>query len=233
MGFYFISDLHLRSAKEPVAQYLEKFLKTIPQPGDTLVLGGDIFDLFVGNKSAFKDAFSGVLAAIEACATRSIKIFYAEGNHDFQLSGIFTHQDIKICDDAFALEINARKIWIAHGDRIDPEDYGYKLLRFTTRTFLVRALIWILPNPWLRAIGQWSSRQSRKYNSVERLSSARSQRTRNLFIDYAAAKWAEGFDWVLLGHSHLADSQINGQQYYINPGFSDELTLHRRVLKLE
>jgi UDP-2,3-diacylglucosamine pyrophosphatase LpxH len=41
-----VSDLHLRSNLQPFYRSFLEFLKEVNQPGDILVLAGDIFDLF-------------------------------------------------------------------------------------------------------------------------------------------------------------------------------------------
>ena len=225
MSVFFLSDLHLRSPRDRVAQLLLKFLRELPGQGDTLILGGDLFDLFVGNKTAFTEPFAELLKEIRELSPKGVEVHYAEGNHDFQLKDVFEPR-VKIHADSFALEVAGKKIWVAHGDRIDPEDRGYHLLRFVTRSMPVRALIDHLPNKVLRGLGEWSSRQSRKYNNADRLEPYVIARTKKLFRDYAKARWSEGYDWVFLGHSHLADHWREGEKSYINLGYSDEALLY-------
>lgn len=227
MSVFFISDLHLRSPEEKVAKLLKKFLAEVPASGDAVVLGGDLFDLFVGNKEAFTKPFESLIRVISRLGARGVAVHYAEGNHDFQLKNVFG-DTVMLHEDSFSLEVDGVKIWVAHGDRIDPEDRGYHLLRFVTRSLPVRGLICALPNKLLRQLGEWSSRQSRKYNRSDRLPAELVARTKMLFREYAERRWTEGFDWVFLGHSHLADHWELGPKAYINLGYSEEALLYAR-----
>jgi UDP-2,3-diacylglucosamine hydrolase len=227
MSVFFISDLHLRTPQDKVAKLFLKFLSAVPVAGDHLILGGDLFDLFVGNKPAFTEPFSVFIAAISALPKRGVTVYYAEGNHDFQLKNVFG-SDVNIHADTFAITLPGVKICVSHGDRIDPQDHGYHLLRFVTRSLPVKALVKTFPNKLLRQLGEWSSRQSRKYNNADRLPTQQIERSKNLFRTFAQAKWAEGFDWVFLGHSHLADHWQSNGKNYINLGYSEQALLYAR-----
>lgn len=227
MKVYFISDLHLRASNDVVARLFVDFLQSVPQPGDSLVIGGDLFDLFVGNKQAFVEKFSNIIHSILAVSRRGVAVHYAEGNHDFHLREVFALEPrIQVHEDAFALNCEGNKIWVAHGDRIDPKDHGYHALRFATRTGFVKGLVRALPNAWLEAVGNWSSRQSRKYNNAERIGAVKIKRTKELFQKYAEAKIHEGYRWVFLGHSHLEDRFEKSGAVYINAGYSSEVLLY-------
>lgn len=224
MKFYFLSDLHLQSDGDGNALRLIKFLQTEPQSGDVLVIGGDLFDLFVGNKKVFRKKFQEAVSAINRCSQRGVNVFYAEGNHDFYLESVFAN-NVKIYPEAFLLNLQ-KKIWIAHGDRIDPKDTGYHFLRFVLRSLPIKILVKIIPNYFLEWIGTWSSRQSRKYNNAEKISPEKVEYTKSVFSSYARSKFRESFDWVFLGHSHLKDHLEDGERVYINLGFSSEELLY-------
>jgi UDP-2,3-diacylglucosamine hydrolase len=230
MRLFFISDLHLKSQEDPVALALCDFLRLSPHAGDYIVLGGDIFDLFVGNKQVFKEHFAEVLNAIGSAARIGAKVHYFEGNHDFQLEEVFSHLGVQIHARDFALEINGKKIWISHGDEIDKQDYGYRVLRAVTRSWPLRLLIRAFPEKLLAKLGAWSSRQSRKYNNTESLPLERLTRTKTLFRDYAAARIEQdSADYVFIGHSHQADDMVVGNGRYINLGFSSEKLLYAEL----
>ena len=57
MKLIVVSDLHIQNADEPIYLSLLKLLKEAVKPGDIFVFAGDVFDLFVGNKSYFKKNF--------------------------------------------------------------------------------------------------------------------------------------------------------------------------------
>ena len=225
MALYFISDLHLRGDVEPKARAFAAFLAKETCAGDIVVLGGDIFDLFVGDKAFFRTVFAGVITAIKGAASRGAQVYFLEGNHDFHVRAVFSGDaPVDVRTDEFALEWDGKKIWVCHGDEINRRDYGYLFLRFITRTWFFRALLGALPGSWIAAIGGWSSGVSREYSDVARADAGRIEATRALFREYARAKTSAGFALVLIGHSHIADNLSFGASggshgAYVNLGF--------------
>jgi len=222
MRVFFLSDLHLTDGDSPSTKRFEKFLRNELGGGDLLILGGDIFDLFVGNKEVFRRRFEGVLSAINGLGARGITTYYLEGNHDFHLAGVFP-PEVNLVQNAFALSVNGRDIWVAHGDLIDPDDHGYHFLRWFTRLAPLRWLVKALPGPWIDGIGRRSSHESRKYNNTERGGTANQERLRRLYLEYAANKARDGYRHVLVGHSHLRDQiTLAGGGEYLNLGTCGE-----------
>lgn len=233
MSVYFLSDLHLPPGASAASA---RFVGLLAQAkaGDTWVLGGDIFDLFVGHKRVFLAAYAEPLAAIRAGLGRGARFFFLEGNHDFHLAAAFRGElGIEICAEDISLDCGGRSIWVSHGDQIDPTDRGYRLLRWFSRSWLGQFLVCLLPGSALLKLGQASARQSRKYNSAERMSEVEQARVRGLYWDFAKAKVAEGFQHVLVGHSHLPDQlpitagERRGE--YLNLGFSAVELLYARL----
>ena len=232
MQVFYISDLHLRPNSSAQIERFIQFLK-IPQKNDVLILGGDIFDLFVGDKKIFINCFSNIIQAVQDCSGRGVCAYYLEGNHDFHLSGVFANQkNFYLYTDDFHFQFGGKKFWISHGDLIDKEDYGYRFLRFVTRTTPIKGLIKVLPEGFFVKLGRWSSKQSRKYNSVEIMSEPRIDRTKLLFREFAQAKFEQGYDFVFIGHSHIYDQlllELRGRrQEYLNLGFHAEKLLYAK-----
>lgn len=225
MRLLFTSDLHLTRADSARRKLWVRFLDEIPQENDWLVLGGDIFDLFVGNKAVFCDAFADELDALKRALKRGVRLAYLEGNHDFHLQGVLanTPGDWRVEADAFTLDLEGVKIWVDHGDLVDPEDLGYRLLRVFSRSVFGRALVRLLPDLFFARFGEWSSRQSRKYNNLGRLPEARQEHTRRLFQAHASERLESGYDFVLMGHSHLPQEYRSASGgIYINLGYNSE-----------
>ena len=53
MSVLIVSDLHIRGPSDPLYSSLLSLLRDRAATGDTVVLAGDLFDLFVGNKKYF------------------------------------------------------------------------------------------------------------------------------------------------------------------------------------
>ncbi len=235
MSVYYVSDLHLISASQEKTKLFIKFLQAVPIPNDTLILGGDIFDLFVGNKKLFLEEFHEVLSAIKELANKPVKVFYLEGNHDFHLKNALPrNEQIVVDEERFSIPFNGVKIYVEHGDLIDSKDYRYRFLRFILRSIPFKVLLFLIPGRLVRKIGDWLSKKSRKYTDGINEKNNRTNHTRKLFRDFAKTKISEGMDIVLLGHSHLEDNleletENGAKGTYINLGFSDSAIPYLRL----
>lgn len=118
-----ISDIHLGTygchAKE-----LLHYLKTVnPQ---TLVLNGDIIDIWNFSKSYFPSGHMDVLRQIMKMASHGTNIYYITGNHDELLR---KYTDIQLGSfevvDKLVLNLDGKKAWIFHGDVFDSSTKGY------------------------------------------------------------------------------------------------------------
>ncbi len=230
MAIYFLSDLHLRDSESAATLRFCSFLNHEVKVSDTLILGGDVFDLFVGNKQVFLDRFSNILRALESLGRSGTNILYLEGNHDFHLEAAFQEMPgVRVFRGSYSAEIEGVKVCVSHGDEIDREDYGYRFLRFITRAWLFQIFLRIMPGAWLAALGNWSSDKSRKYNGVERQNTAAVDRTKRLFREFAAAQVSAGVRFVFLGHSHIRDHEcFPGGAEYVNLGYSSQELLYAR-----
>ncbi|MGZ3693864.1 MAG: UDP-2,3-diacylglucosamine diphosphatase [Bdellovibrionota bacterium] len=227
MRVFFISDIHLSDGTTAAARRFVSFLKEVPKAGDILVLGGDIFDLFVGNKRIFRQKFANVLGAIRETAKNGTTVYYLEGNHDFHLGAAFAKTPhFHFREDDFSFQFGGKSFYVSHGDLIDPEDKGYRLLRAVTKNDAFRLFVKAIPNTLVDKIGNWSSRHSRKYTRTEGIGNEKQQRIRKLYLDFAKERVRLGADFVLIGHSHLRDQISIGTESgrqkgeYINLGFS-------------
>ena len=72
MPLYVVSDLHIRGSEDPLYRSLLGLLRDRARPGDTLVLAGDVFDLFVGNKQVFRERYRQFLAEVETASKRGV-----------------------------------------------------------------------------------------------------------------------------------------------------------------
>ena len=220
-----LSDLHIRSPEDPSYRSLLRALEGAA-PEDLVVLAGDIFDLWVGAKSIFEERYREFLAVVARLDAQGTSIHYIEGNHDFHLTEVFKSlKRLQVVDEEVVLECGGRRLYIAHGDRIDLQDYAYRALRFFFRSPLFAGFVRFAPDSWIEAIGQSSSSLSRAQHppTLEDLPAAVRQRIRKLYRGFAMEKGREGFDYVILGHCHDLDEKhftVSGRPVqYLNMGF--------------
>ena len=147
-------------------------------------------------------------------------IHYIEGNHDFHLGEYFTQTlGIKVYQNSHSETWNGKRIYMAHGDLGNPRDFGYRILRYTLRRNILHMALRAIPQEWIYQVGLRSSQLSRKYQQqMPRKEAA----IREVYRQSAQEIFKQGYDVVLMGHTHLPDdvtSVINGRECrYINTG---------------
>ena len=112
-----ISDVHLGTYGCNAAE-LHKYLKSI-QP-KTLILNGDIIDIWQFSKSYFPNAHMKIIKQIFSMASKGVEVYYVTGNHDEMLRKFegFTMGTLKIVNKV-VLELDGKKAWVFHGDVFD------------------------------------------------------------------------------------------------------------------
>ncbi|MEO5968644.1 MAG: UDP-2,3-diacylglucosamine diphosphatase [Bdellovibrionia bacterium] len=222
MSIIAVSDLHIWGPEDPLYSSLLTLLNERVSAEDTVVLAGDLFDLFVGNKSVFVEQYSTFIDVVKNVGNRGTIVHYIEGNHDFLIKKTFHGaKGIYIHSDNVNIEIEGKKFYFAHGDLVDQTDYAYRLLRLFFRSPIMKALVSIIPGKWLEDFGKLSSRKSRQRHSV--LPHNRIEPLRKIFRNYAAEQIAHGYDFVVMGHCHDLDEMTfmvgNRKGQYVNMGF--------------
>lgn len=109
-----ISDVHLGTygcrAKE-----LLNYLKSV-RPG-TLVLNGDIIDIWQFKKRYFPSAHMKVIKYITSLLAKGTQVYYITGNHDelFRKFAGFELGGLKVVNK-LVLELDGERAWIFHGE---------------------------------------------------------------------------------------------------------------------
>jgi UDP-2,3-diacylglucosamine hydrolase len=226
VSLYVVSDLHIRGSDDPVYLSLLSLLRERVQPGDTFVLGGDVFDLFVGAKPVYLERYHAFFEELRRSSERGVDLHYIEGNHDFLLQRAFQGvPGLKLHSHDFSAEMGGKRFFFAHGDTVNRSDYLYRGLRVFFRSPLIRFLVWIFPGRWVDAIGNWSSKTSRaaKPELPRSMPVQGIENLRKIYRSYAAERLAEGYDYVVMGHCHDLDEmsfQIGGRSgQYVNVGY--------------
>lgn len=205
---YFVSDLHIRDVQEEKAQKFLRFLfflKEQPEP-ITLVLGGDIFDLWLGGHGYFIKKFKSIVDAIGDLVKSQHHVYYFEGNHDLHLKKFWQDKlGVTVYSDPEFFLFDHSVVRFEHGDQMDPEDHGYHFLRWLLRTPVMTFLILHLPAIIVAKIGDMASRASRNY--TDRLRDE--ERIRKTLHQHAEMIFDERpFDFIIHGHVHLQDEHI-------------------------
>jgi UDP-2,3-diacylglucosamine hydrolase len=167
MRAVFIADAHLRHPTDKNYQKLVDFLDDQIGRLDGLFLLGDIFEFWIGYRHVVFSSYLPVLEKLHALHASGCRIFYVEGNHDFNLGPFFAETlDCRIITEEAVIDWDGRKIWLCHGDLINRELKGYRLLRAFWRSLPVRVLAALLPPDAIWKFGTWLSDRSGKYKQT-------------------------------------------------------------------
>ena len=112
-----ISDVHLGTSGCHAGELL-KYLKSInPQ---TLILNGDIIDIWQFKKRYFPKSHLKVIKHLLGLASNQCKVFYITGNHDemFRKFDGLKIGKLQILNQ-LKLELDGEKTWFFHGDVFD------------------------------------------------------------------------------------------------------------------
>lgn len=213
-----ISDVHLGTfgchAKE-----LHQYLSSIKPK--TLVLNGDIIDIWQFRKSYFPKAHLKVVKKLIDFASKGTKVYYITGNHDEMLRKFSdAHMGNFSVVDKLVLELDEKKAWIFHGDVFDASvqhskwiaklgGLGYDYLILTNR----------FVNWCLNRLGKEPYSFSKKIKASVKKAVKHISDFETTATDLAIEN---KYDYVVCGHIHepkmMRKENKNGETMYLNSG---------------
>jgi UDP-2,3-diacylglucosamine pyrophosphatase LpxH len=214
-----ISDVHLGTygcqAKE-----LVNYLKSIRPK--TLVLNGDIVDMWSFSKNYFPASHMNVLRQILKMSNQGTRVIYITGNHDETLR---KYSDLILGNfelvDKLILDLDGKKTWIFHGDVFDSSTKGYAkiLAKLGGKGYDLLILINSLIN-WIRVL---LGKEKRSFSKMIKDSVKKAVAFVSNFETTAAEIAIEKkYSYVVCGHIHKPQMKEiqneNGKVLYLNSG---------------
>ena len=213
-----ISDVHL-GTYGCHAKQLVTYLNSIAPK--TLILNGDIVDVWQFNKRYFPKSHLKVIKKIMDMAADGVEVVYITGNHDelFRKFSGRTFGNISIVDKK-VMDLDGKKAWFFHGDVFDVSithakwlaklgGYGYSLL------ILINRFI----NWCLEKMGRVKYSLSKKIKNKVKGAIKFVSDFENTIADLAIIN---GYDYVVCGHIHQPKMLIKetklGKTMYLNSG---------------
>ena len=206
----FVSDIHIASPDCPRGRLFLQFLRSLRSKSDVthLYLLGDIFDLWVADHGFFIERYAEIIEEIRRLVALGVEVSYFEGNHDLHLWRFWNDRmGVTVHAGPAYVDLGAKTLRIEHGDQMDPDDKGYRFLRWFLRTPPIRWLICNLPGLLIARIGEKASASSREYTSNTKTI----ERDRAIEKIRAHARQAyqdRPFDIILSGHVHVRDDYL-------------------------
>lgn len=213
-----ISDVHLGTYGSH-AKELYNYLSSIKPK--TLVLNGDIIDIWQFRKSYFPKTHLKVIQKIISFASKGTKVYYITGNHDEMLRKF---SDMNMGNftlvDKLVLDLDTKKAWIFHGDVFDASvqhskwiaklgGWGYDYLILSNR-FVNWCLLKIGKEPY-----SFSKKIKAGVKKAVKHISDFEETATELAIE-------KEYDYVICGHIHepkmIRKENKNGSTMYLNSG---------------
>lgn len=213
-----ISDVHLGTYGCHAKQLLTYLNSINPK---TLILNGDIVDVWQFSKHYFPKSHLHVIKKIMDFATDGVEVIYITGNHDEMLRKFSGTQigNISIVDKK-VMTLDGKKAWFFHGDVFDASiqnakwlaklgGYGYDLL-----ILFNRFVNWILVT-----MGKERYSLSKKIKNSVKSALKYSNDFEEVATDLAIEN---GYDYVICGHIHqpkmIIKKNKKGETMYLNSG---------------
>jgi len=215
-----ISDTHLGTygckAKE-----LVQYLKSVNPK--TIVLNGDIIDIWQFSTNYFPKAHTKVIRQLMKMMENGSQIHYLAGNHDENLRRFIglSLGNFKIANK-LVLELGGTKSWIFHGDVFDVVMHHSKwLAKLGAKAYGFLTITNRMVNAFLSLFGQRRISLSR---SVKKAFKGKQKNILATRFETTVAELAikKKYDYAICGHIHYPEQKVisnnEGKVTYLNSG---------------
>lgn len=208
----FISDLHLDPSLPRTVAGFVRFLETLPQQADALLILGDLFEYWAGDDDIGRGINLIIVQALRQARHQQLLIYLQHGNRDFLLGENFAEiSGVKLLPDAAILNIANEPVLLLHGDTLCTDDSAYQEFRAQVRAA-----------PWQRHF--LAQPLPQRLQQIETLRQGSKQATANKpsnIMDVNAdavqkALHAAGCHKLIHGHTHRPATHrgsVNGHTY--------------------
>lgn len=222
-NIYFASDLHLGIPNEAKSLQREKlfiqFLNEIQHDCKTLYLVGDVWDFWFEYNTVVPKGYIRLLGKLAELKENGIDIHFFIGNHDMWMFRYLTDElQIPIHRKSLSVEHFGKKIFIAHGDGLGPNDKGYKFIKAVFANKICQFLFnWIHPDIGMKIALFWSRKSRQATGNKEDV--YRGDDSEYLYQYVKRKQETDYHDLFVFGHRHLPiDAVVDNKARYINLG---------------
>jgi UDP-2,3-diacylglucosamine hydrolase len=212
-----VADAHLGAAPARDEEALLRFLESVPRPGDTLLLAGDIFDYWFSYRRLIPRRNFRVAAALASLARR-IPVAMVGGNHD-RWGDTFWRDDAGLAFDPHELRLPAPpgEVLMIHGDGLHEERPGAAWMhRATSSPAVIAVYRFLHPDLGFWIADKMGHNLGYAEANPEAVQAAADRQRR-----WAVARLGRepGLRAVIMGHTHReALVEVAPNRWYLNPG---------------
>jgi UDP-2,3-diacylglucosamine hydrolase len=212
------ADCHVGRRPGDEEPFLEALDASRRRGAKAITLLGDIFHFFIAHPKFETPAIARFLSLARRLRDAGVAVTYVEGNRDFFLRGSYAEDAFgSVCDEE-TFQQGGRRFLATHGDLLNEKDRPYRFWRFLSKNPVSRAAIGVVPKAAANRL-VWNI-EARLYRSNFK------HKTRlpvEMIEAFAAKRFREGIDVLLLGHFHKSWSKsVDGGVVEILPAFVEE-----------
>ena len=198
MNLLVISDLHLGpNTTERNNQFLD-FLDAALRQGDSVLIVGDLFDLWFGWPNLTLNYQRPILERMRVLYSSGLQIDYVEGNRDFGIFQLQGNLFRTVATREVQLTWSGKKIHAEHGDLVNRADRQYRLWRRISKNRFTYFLLRHLPSFITLRLALHLEKGMRGTNLRQKMYYP--EESAQTFASEAAK---QGIDLIIVGHFHV------------------------------
>ncbi len=211
---YFISDTHIGAGNLNAERRLEDFITRLTGKAAALYILGDLFEFWFDFRRVVPKVNVGVLGALYQLRRCGTKIFLLRGNHDIWFNGWLERElGLEGVFDELTIAIDGLNVYLAHGDALDKSFVSRFFRRLMRSRFNARLFSSLHPDLGVGLAHRIAAKSRLAMRQRGTAAAVQAQ-----LAEFARRKIAEGFDVVMLGHSHIPEALSLERGLYINTG---------------
>ena len=215
---YLASDVHLGVATPETERAFLAWLHHCGERASRVIINGDLFDFWFEYRSVIPRGYTRILGALAALVDAGVPVVFMGGNHDWWGGDYLTGEiGVEFLREPTVLELQGRRILLAHGDGLGSGDLGYRMLKAVLRGALTRTVFrWLHPD-----LGARVARRVSKTGIHPRGPTAKQEARSRFLREWAKDRLASSpdLDLVALGHTHVPVlEELFPGRYYLNSG---------------
>ena len=190
---------------------VEIFIRNVCIDADMVFVLGDLFEFYHGYEGYIYPWYRPIIDAFKTITEQGKSVYFLEGNHEFDMGPFFESYTGIQCVKNLTIDIEGKRTSISHGD----EFYLNLVTRALKAPLTIGAMNLFGPRlSWkiAMAVSRIMSKKKKGQNP----------KVKNVFREYAREKLKEGYDAVILAHTHIADYMEFGagmaKKVYLNTG---------------
>lgn len=194
------SDIHLGPDTPKTWAQFSAFLQRAGNEADALIIGGDLFDAWIGDDVALNDPSEWLGNVLNQLADtgKKTQLYIARGNRDFLIGRQLCNRiHATLLPEPAFIHTDFGPILFTHGDELCTDDKSYQRFRSVVRNHTVQKLFFLLSMPLRERIARMARQRSMQANKTKRaeIMDVNAVAVKDMFMNY-------DIKTLVHGHTH-------------------------------